>query len=74
MLNKFLILKNINFRRKNNSHTHVENFDSSENFQVDFLNQFEEEQNSDIDFGGKIFQEIKKYVGGVFFPVVCEWR
>jgi len=60
MLNKFLILKNINYRRKNNSHIHFENPETPENLQADFLSQVEIESSSANDFGSKMYEQIKK--------------
>lgn len=60
LLNSFLILKNINYRRKNNSHIHFENTDTPENLQADFLSQMEVDSSTAGDFGSKIYEEIKK--------------
>lgn len=60
MLNKFLMLKNINYRRKNNSHIHFENPETPENLQADFLSQVEIESFSASDFGSKIYEQIKR--------------
>lgn len=60
LLNNFLILKNINYRRKNNSHLHIDSSSVEENLQVDFLAQVEIDSFQAGDFGSKIYEQLKK--------------
>ncbi len=60
LLNNFLILKNINFRRKNNLHVHLESSSDEKNLQSNFLAQMETNSLQTGDFGSQIYEYIKK--------------
>ena len=60
LLNEFLVLRNINYRRKNPFHTHVQiNEEETNTIQNNFLADLDLGTNSGIDFGSKVFEKIK---------------
>ena len=60
LLNEFLILRNINFRRKNPHHKHFLNpIEGTETIQNNFLNDLDLSQSTGDDFGSQIYKKIK---------------
>lgn len=60
LLNEFLVLRNINYRRKNPFHQHVQNPNEEiTTVQNNFLDDLQINSSSGEDFGSKIYQKMK---------------